>query len=463
MYFKQIQVTGLGCLSYVLGCPQAGTMIVVDPKRDIQDYLDISRDEGMRITHIIDTHVHADHVSGAHELASRTGAAICMHPDSPITFPFTPLPEGLILEAGNARLQVLYTPGHTPHAISLLVSDLARSEDPWLILTGDLLFVGDIGRPDLAGQEVLEEQVRNLYTSLFEKLGNLPDYLEVYPAHGAGSLCGKGMSPKINTSLGYERRHNPRLQYDSFESFAIATGNDFPVRPKSFTFIISTNKKGAPLLDRCPMERALSVADFENAMDQGAVIIDARESAAFGGAHIPGAFSIGFEKQLANWVGMVVPPEANILLVVHDRADYDAMRIELHRIGYDNILGYLSGGMQTWIYSGRPVERLEQVGATEFSQRIQAGNAPILLDVRTDPEWNQGHIEGAQHLAFTEILDSCCSLPTDEEIVVYCGSGYRSNMAGSFMKRHGYTNVKSLAGGILAWGRAGCSTVKNNN
>ncbi|WP_027183137.1 MBL fold metallo-hydrolase [Desulfovibrio inopinatus] len=462
MYFKQIQVSGLGCLSYVLGCPQAGSMIVVDPKRDIQDYLDISRDEGMRITYIIDTHVHADHVSGAHELANRTGAAICMHPQSPVDFAFTPLPEGHILEAGNARLKVLHTPGHTPHAISLLVSDLARAEEPWLILTGDLLFVGDIGRPDLAGKEVLEEQVKNLYSSLFDKLGSLPDYLEVYPAHGAGSLCGKGMSPKTNTSLGYERRHNPRLQYNSFQAFALATGNDFPVRPKSFTHIISTNKHGAPLLDRCPLERALSVTDFEAAMERGAVIIDARDGAAFGGAHIPGALNIGFEKQLANWVGMVVPPDADILLVVHDRPDYDAMRTELHRIGYDNILGYLSGGMQAWIYSGRTVDRLEQVGVTELSQRATDKTLPILLDVRTDPEWNNGFIAEAQHLPFTEILDNCCSLPTEEEIVVYCGSGYRSNMAGSFMKRHGYTNVKSLAGGILAWGRAGCPTVNHN-
>ncbi len=459
MYFKQIQVQGLGCFSYVLGCPAKGVMVVVDPKRDIDDYLDIAREEGMRITHVIDTHVHADHVSGAHELSGRTGAPICMHPDTPATFAFTPLPEGTVLEAGAARLTVLHTPGHTPHSLSLLVSDLARSEDPWLILTGDLLFVGDIGRPDLVGQAALDEQVRNLHNSLFVKLGALPDHLEVYPAHGAGSLCGKGMSPKPSTTLGYERRHNPRLQYATFEDFALAMSQDFPARPKSFSHIIATNAGGAPLLERCPLERALSVADFEARMASGAVVIDARASAAFGGCHIPGALNIGFEKQLANWVGMVVDPGADLLLVTEGRAAYEAMRTELHRIGYDNILGYLAGGMPTWIYSGRATARLEQVGALELAARLAKGDAPILLDVRTPAEWAAGHIAGARHLPLAEILQACCALPTDEEIVVYCGSGYRSNMAGSYMRNHGYANVTSLAGGVLAWARSGQALV----
>lgn len=454
MYFKQIQVNGLGCLSYVLGCPQAGEMIVVDPKRDIQDYLDIARDEGMRVTHIIDTHVHADHVSGAHELASRTGAPICMHPETPATFTFTPLPEGHTLTAGNAKLEVLHTPGHTPHSISLVVTDRARAEEPMMILTGDLLFVGDVGRPDLAGKEELQEQVHNLYTSLYEKLGKLPDYLEVYPAHGEGSLCGKGMSAKPHSTLGFERGHNPRLQYGSFDAFAEVMGADFPTRPKSFKYIISTNASGAPLLDRCPMERALTVADFEAAMERGATIIDTRDGAAFGGCHIPGAVNIGFEKQLANWVGMVIAPESELLLVVQDRQAYDAMRTELHRIGYDNIIGYLSGGMQTWIYAGKPVESLEQVSAHQLSQRLETGTPPVLLDVRTQAEWDGGHLEGATHMPFTEILDACCTLPTSEEVVVYCGTGYRSNIAGSYMSAHGYTNVKSLAGGMTAWAKA---------
>ncbi|GAB1410777.1 MBL fold metallo-hydrolase [Desulfovibrionales bacterium] len=455
MYFQQIQAHGLGCFSYVLGCPAKGEMIVVDPKRDIDDYLTIAREEGMRVTHIIDTHVHADHVSGAHELASRTGAPICMHPDTPATFPFTPLPEGTVLEAGAARLKVMYTPGHTPHSISILVSDLARSAEPWLILTGDVLFVGDVGRPDLVGEAVLDEQIANLYNSLFVKLGALPDHLEVFPAHGSGSLCGKGMSPKPNSTLGFERRHNPRLQYASFEEFSAAMHEEFPERPKSFTHIISTNARGAQLLDRCPLERALTVADFERHIAAGATIIDTRDGSAFGGCHIPGSLNIGFEKQLANWVGTVVAPDANILLVVHSRNDYDAMCIELHRIGYDNILGYLAGGIQAWIFAGRDVDRLEQISAPELAQRLNSAARPTVLDVRTPAEWNNGHLPGAHHMPFKEILAACCTLPIEDEVVVYCGTGYRSNMAGSYMKRHGYGHVKCLAGGTLAWARGG--------
>ncbi|MGI6657588.1 MAG: MBL fold metallo-hydrolase [Desulfobulbus sp.] len=455
MYFKQIQVQGLGCFSYILGCPAKGEMIVVDPKRDIDDYLTVAREEGMRITHIIDTHVHADHVSGAHELAARTGAPICMHPDTPAQFAFTPLPEGTVLEAGAARLRVLHTPGHTPHSISLLVSDLLRSPDPWMILTGDLLFVGDIGRPDLVGEDVLEEQVQNLYTSLFVKLAALPDHLEVYPSHGSGSLCGKGMSPKPSSTLGYERRHNPSLQHASFESFSAAMGRDFPERPKSFTHIISTNAHGAQLLERCPLEQALSVEDFDRFMTEGATVIDTRNGAAFGGAHIPGSLNIGFEKQLANWVGTVVAPDARILLVVDGRDDFVAMRTELHRIGYDNIIGYLAGGIQSWIFSGRQVDRLEQISAPELKRRIADGSAPILLDVRTVAEWDQGRIAGSHHLPLTDILASCCSLPTDTEIVVCCGTGYRSNMAGSFLMNSGYDKVACLAGGTLSWMRGG--------
>ena len=450
MFFQQIQVPGLGCFSYILGCPAAGEMVVVDPKRDVGDYLEISRREGMRITRIIDTHLHADHVSGAHELAARTGAPICMHPKSPVHFPFTPLEEGTVIQAGAARLEILHTPGHTPHSISILVADLVRSPEPWMILTGDLLFVGDIGRPDLVGEAVLEEQIANLYHSLFVKLGALPDHLEVYPAHGSGSLCGKGMSPKPSSTLGYERRHNPRLQFASREDFAAAMGHDFPLRPKSFSHIIATNSQGAPLLDRCPMEGALTVEEFQRHLDAGGTVIDVRDGVAFGGGHIPGALNIGFEKQLANWVGMVVEPTAQILLVVASREDFTAMRTELARIGYDAVLGYLAGGMNAWIAAAKPVYRLEQISVHE----LKASSPALLIDVRTPQEWASGHIPGASHLPLSDILAACCTLPAEEEVVVYCGTGYRSNIAGSYMATHGYTNVKSLAGGMQAWIRS---------
>ncbi|SKA76367.1 MBL fold metallo-hydrolase [Desulfobaculum bizertense] len=462
MYFKQIVVPGMGCFSYVIGCPAAGAMAVVDPKRDIQDYLDISRREGMKITHIIETHVHADHVSGNQELKSRTGATIYMEKDSPVSFPFEPLKEGDRLEIGAARMDILETPGHTPNSLSVLVSDLMRSEEPWLILTGDVLFVGDIGRPDLVGPDVIDQQVRNQWQSLYVKFGQLPDHLEVFPAHGQGSLCGKGMSSKGNSTLGYERAANPMLQFSNFEDFHAAMTQTFPVRPKSFTHIIQSNMHGAPLLERCPMDLALNPDQFEAAMERGAVVIDTRGAASFGGTHIPGSINIGFEPAMANWVGMVVEPDADIILVVDGPERYAEMQTILHRIGYDRIYGWLAGGMSGWVMSGRPVERLPQYSSRELAEELVGGGLPQIIDVRTDAEWKQGYIPGSTHVALTDLLaEGVPGLKADEPALVLCGSGYRSNIAASHLQHAGFPKVSSLAGGLVAWQRAGNSVMKD--
>jgi glyoxylase-like metal-dependent hydrolase (beta-lactamase superfamily II)/rhodanese-related sulfurtransferase len=455
MYFNQIAVPGLGCLSYVIGCPLAKAMAVVDPKRDVQDYLTIAREEGMQITHVINTHVHADHVSGDQELRLATGADIYIHESAPVEYRHGDLKERDVFEIGAAKIEVLHTPGHTPNAISLLVTDRSRSEEPQMILTGDLLFVGDIGRPDLPGAEILDQQVQNLYNSLYVKLAGYPDHLEVFPAHGEGSLCGRGMSAKKSSTLGYERRANPMLRFPSFDAFKADVMSAFPVRPKSFSHIIQTNLKGAATLDACPIDKNLTPQQFEEMVANGATIIDARDSAAFGGFHIPGSINIGFEKQLANWVGMVVDPTAEILLVVDDQADYDRMVTELHRIGYDLIFGYLSGGIMAWLMSGRAVAQLEQTSPHQLAARLENGG-PRIIDVRTPAEWNRGRIEQAEHLSLSEILVG--RLPQaekDEELVLQCGSGYRSNIAASILRQAGYAHVKSLAGGVFAWSNAG--------
>lgn len=460
MYFKQITVPGMGCFSYAIGCPMAQAMVVVDPKRDVQDYLDISRDEGMKITYIIDTHVHADHVSGSQELRSYTRAKIGMHESTGVEFEYEHLKDGDIIEVGNARLEVLHTPGHTPNGLSLLVTDKSRSWEPWMILTGDLLFVGDIGRPDLAGEEILGEQVRNLYDSLYKKLAAYPDHLEVFPAHGMGSLCGRGMSFKTSSTLGFERRNNPMLQFKSFDEFKKEMTREFPARPKSFSHIIQTNKLGAPLLERCPLDQAMSADYFEERMKQGAIVIDTRDTAAFGGFHIPGSLNIGFEKQLANWMGMVVEPTSDLLLVVTDRERYDAMCVELHRIGYDNIYGYLSGGISSWLFSGRPVEKLDQLSVQDVKNKLDAGAIKHLVDVRTRAEWNNGHIRNAVHAPLAEILDKGLNVPKGDEVIVHCGTGYRANIVASYLKQSGYSQVYSLAGGTFAWSHAGYELVK---
>ncbi|WP_320169603.1 rhodanese-like domain-containing protein [Maridesulfovibrio sp.] len=455
MYFKQLTTEGLGCYSYVIGCPGAGEMVIVDPRRDVQEYLDISREEGMKITKVINTHVHADHVGGEQELRSITGAELMIHENAAVGYEHTPIKEGDTLVAGNAKLDFIYTPGHTPNAISILVTDLARGADPWMILTGDLLFVGDIGRPDLPGDEILDEQVENLYNSLYVKLGKLPDYLEVFPAHGQGSLCGKGMSAKPSSTLGYERRYNPMLRFDTFEAFREKVMESFPSRPKSFTHIINTNFKGAPLLERCPLDRAMNPEKFKQMIENGCTVIDVRDAAGFGGFHIPGSINIGLEKQLANWVGMAVEPDADLLLVVNSKEDYDKMCTQLHRIGYDKIFGYLHGGISAWLLAGYPVESLAQKSAAELHEAIAEGREFTLLDVRTPAEWNNGHIRGAIHKPFAQVLDEGIDVDKDSPVLVMCGSGYRSNIAGSALQSSGYTQVCSLAGGATAWARSG--------
>jgi glyoxylase-like metal-dependent hydrolase (beta-lactamase superfamily II)/rhodanese-related sulfurtransferase len=455
MYFNQIAVPGLGCLSYVIGCPKAKAMAVIDPKRDIQDYLNIAREEGMQITHVFNTHVHADHVSGDQELRAAADADIYIHESAPVEYPHKDLKEGDVFEIGSAKIEVLHTPGHTPNAISLLVTDTLRCEEPQMLLTGDLLFVGDIGRPDLPGEEILDEQVENLFNSLYVKLADYPDHLEIFPAHGEGSLCGRGMSAKKSSTLGYERRANPMLQFPSYDEFKADVLSAFPLRPKSFSHIIATNLKGAATLDACPMDKNLTPRQFEDMVEDGAVIIDARDSAAFGGFHIPGSINIGFEKQLANWVGMVVDPKAEIVLVVDDQANYDRMVTELHRIGYDLIFGYLSGGIMTWLMSGRAIEQLEQISPQQLAARLKKDGIRV-IDVRTPAEWDNGRIPQAEHFPLSDILaDRLPKAEKHEELVLQCGSGYRSNIAASLLHQAGFSRVKSLAGGAFAWSNAG--------
>ena len=459
MFFKQFAVPGMGCLSYLIGCPQAGVACVVDPKRDVQDYIELARENNLKITHIFETHVHADHVSGNMELKSRTGAVICLGEGTPATFDFIPLAEDDIYDFGSVRLKVLSTPGHTPNSISLLVTDRTRNERPWMVLTGDCLFVGDVGRPDLAGKELIHEQAENLYDSLFNKLAKLPEGIEVFPAHGEGSLCGKGMSSKSSSTIGFEKESNPIFKL-SKKDFLLSMTKSFPDRPKSFSHIIETNRTGVPFLERCPIIRDLSPAQVKAQLDQGAVLLDTRDTASFGGVHIPGSINIGFAKQTANWIGMVIEPDADLILVVTDEGAYNDMLVELHRIGYDRVIGYLYGGITSWQEAGYPIDQLWQISASRLHEKLSSGESQYFFDVRTDLEWQDEHIKKARHLPLNTLLKEVPDLPKDEEIIVTCGMGYRGNIAASFLQNHGFAHVHSLAGGIKAWRNSGYELIK---
>ncbi len=454
MFFKQFIAEGMGCLSYLIGCPQAKVACVVDPKRDVQDYIDAAHKYGMKITHVFETHVHADHISGNMEIQSRTGADIYFLEGTPVKFGHKEVKEGDIIELGMAKLEFVKTPGHTPYSMSVLVTDKTRGNDPWLVLTGDCMFVGDVGRPDLAGEEILDEQVKNLYDALHHKLGTLPDSMEIFPAHGEGSLCGRGMSSKTSSTIGFEKLNNPalKLQWDDFEKEFKA---NFPERPKSFSHIIATNAAGPPLLERCPVARDLSPEQIQRDMERGVIILDARDTAAFGGVHIPGSINIGLASQTANWIGMVIDPESMLVLVVPDEHAYDSMCTHLHRIGYDNIIGYLAGGIASWQEMGLPIDRLNQISAAELREKLVKNDYGYFFDVRTPAEWESGHIQKAEHFPLTKLLKSPPDITKDEEVIVACGVGYRGNIAASFLQKNGFTHVHSLAGGMKAWINAG--------
>ncbi len=451
MYFQQIITPGLGCLSYILGCPGAGVMAVVDPKRDIDDYLKVAKEQGMRITHVFDTHVHADHISGAQELRRATGADIYIHESAPVNYEVIKIAHNDQFRLGNAHLRVLHTPGHTPNSISLLVTDQARSNAPQMILTGDLLFVGDTGRPDLPGEEILNEQIRNLFDSLHKTLGELPDYLEVYPAHGQGSLCGRGMSAKPSSTLGYERIANPRLQLKEFTAFSKDIMSHLPLRPQSFSHIIATNMNGAPLLDLCNLsDWSLGPAEVDKLRAEGAVVLDMRNPLCFATAHIPGSINVDAEQaQAVNWVGTAIAPGSKLVLVLHNKEEFPARLMELRRIGYDDVCGYLEGGLQQWIAAGKDIGSTVHISACTLEQRLKDPKPFMIVDVRTPREYEEFHLPNSVHMPFDKLLsDSACYTDPEMERIVVCQTGYRASIAASLLLARGCKNVRILAGGM---------------
>ena len=454
MFFKQITTAGLGCFSYAIGCPLAGTMAIIDPRRDIGIYLQTAEDNGMKITHIFETHVHADHISVANDLRTATGAEIYIHESAPINYPARRLVDGNEFKLGEVAFRVLHTPGHTPNSVSLLCFDQARSDEPEMILTGDLLFVGDIGRPDLPGEDILNEQVENLYNSLYELLDTLPDYLEVYPAHGQGSLCGKGMSDKPYSTLGYERLANSMLSFPNFDEFKHAILSNLPMRPQSFGMIIKANLDG---LSSAKVKKlagcSLSPIEAESYISSGAVALDLRDAKSFAKAHIPGSINVELsDSSTLNWVGVAVPPGALLLLILPDGRSFEEVETDLRRIGCDNIAGCMNGGMEAWIDSGFETRSLAYLSATELRERLADADPPVLIDVRSVEEFRNRSIRGSINITFDKITGGeGCPVDPDMDAVIICLSGFRSSIAASLLLAKGCKNVSVLTGGLNAW------------
>lgn len=458
MYFKQLVKEDLGCASYIVGCLNAGVCAVIDPRLDmVDDILEIAGARGLKVAAVIETHNHADHISGHGEIARRTGADIYVHEQAGVAYPHKTLKDGDELQFGVARLKVIHTPGHRPEHISLAVSDTSRGDDPWLVLTGDSLFIGDVARPDLAVPGA--EGASVLYDSLFNRLLTLDDGVEVYPAHVAGSLCGRGMNPKTSSTIGFERKHNPAVAPRSREEFILEMNENLPQRPPNMYNIVERNRGDYTHLEAPLVPRPLAPQAFQREMQSGALVLDTRSPHNFAEGHIPGALHVYLHgSAFGTRVGFIASPASRLLLVVKDERDLRDAVAQLAVVGYDQVAGYLNGGMESWQEAGLPVQTLAQITPEKLHASLD--NLKV-LDVRDQDEWDEGHITDALHIPYYLIEQrlteghSEIDRYIDQPLAVTCASGQRSTIACSILQRHGFRQLLNLVGGMDAWKKAG--------
>ncbi|MFL5732755.1 MAG: rhodanese-like domain-containing protein [Chloroflexia bacterium] len=451
MYFKQFLRDDLGCASYLIGDTDAGECVVVDPQWDVSEYLELADHKGLRIRYVIETHNHADHVSGHGKLAQQ-GAEVAVYETAGVDYPHRPLKDGEQLDVGNVRLEVIHTPGHRPEHIALAITDTSRAPEPWLVLTGDALFVGDVGRPDLAVEP--GEGASQLYNSLTSRLLKLQDGVEIYPAHVSGSLCGKSMSPKGSSTVGFERRYNHPLQAHNQAEFVKEVTSDLPPQPPHFGDIVAKNR--GPFLTSDPQLHALTADELDAMRKDGAIVLDTRSPEAFGGGHIPGALNVDLNGgQFASQAAWLLAPDTPVVLVLESHEDLHSAVASLISTGQDLIVGHLLGGMRAWDSSGRPLETVRQMPTSELHERLQAGDKSfIVLDVREESEWKEGHIPGVMHLPFHQLAKHLDDLPSNKPVATICGGGVRSSIAASILQSQGFEPV-NVVGGMDVWKSAG--------
>lgn len=450
---------GIALVSYVVADDEQRSGLLIDPSRDIEQYLDYAAARELTFAGVLETHVHADFASGAVEFAHRTGVPIYASSLGQSDFQHVPVEDGQRIGFGEAELRALFTPGHTPEHMSYLLFEQADDARPAAMFSGDLLFVGEVGRPDLLGPKETETLTRRLYESLFHRLPGLPAGLIVYPGHGAGSSCGRSIGDAPYTTLAQERLTNYALQPRSFEEFRHVILDDIPPAPNYYPVMKWLNKVGPPLLESLRPGEALDVERFAEAISRGGVIIDTRVNVDFARAHIPGSISIGLGPNFAPWSGWLAPYEQSILLVVDSEDQYGVARDKLRLIGLDTVAGYLTGGLPAWESSGRATKSIEAIGVNDLHVRLERGADLQLLDVRSNDEWNMGHIDGAEHqFAGTFINDADAYVSADDPIALICGSGYRSSVVASLLSSRTRRDVINVLGGMEAWQAAGYPT-----
>lgn len=455
MYFEQFYLGCLAHASYMAG--SVGVAAVIDPQRDVEIYLEEARKNGLRIEHVIETHLHADFVSGHRELAARTGAKIYVGARAGAQFPHVAVAEGDEIRFGQCRLRFLETPGHTVESLSVVVTDLDRSAEPFGVLTGDTLFIGDVGRPDLSPGHTPQQLAGLLYDSLHQKLLTLPDHVRVYPAHGAGSLCGRQISAERCSTIGEQRVRNYALRAGSRDEFIRLITEALPERPAYFARDAEINRAGAASLAEMPPMAELDAEAMRALQRAGAIVLDTRPDVQFGAGHVPGSVNIPLSGQFASWAGALVGLESDLLLVAENPDRAAESRMRLARVGIERVAGCLAGGIEAW--PREDLAQLPQISVQQLEHLLREEGGWQVADVRRPGEWEEGHIEGAVLAPLSSLLSQAAEmmdkLDRTRPVAVHCKGGYRSAIACSLLQRAGFRQVSNVTGGFDAWKAAG--------
>ena len=458
MFFRQVLHEDLGCASYVVA--DGGRAAVIDPKWEIEDYLELAEEQGFEIKHVLETHNHADHVSGHGRLAAATGATIHVSRDAGVEYEHEPLGPGDSVEVGRTRIVAVATPGHRPEHLAFLVEDRSRADAPWALVSGDSLFVGDVARPDLAIQP--EEGARGLFESLRD-LDDLGDFVELWPGHIGGSLCGgAGMSEKPVSTLGFERRFNPLLRFEEEDEFVRALTSELAPQPPNFARIVELNR--GPLLEHAAAVDALSAARAHELLEAGAVLLDGRDPREYDAAHAPGSINVTIARAaVGTRAAWVVPPEAPVVVLAASDADAPKMVRMLEAVGFSDLRGYVTGGIAAWRDARLPVEVTEAIDVEELARRLREDEV-TLLDVRDQDEWDRGHAPGSVHVAYHELRDGVPEevRAANRRLAVACTVGNRSSIAASLLRRAGIHDLVHVAdGSVTALPKHGIELVRN--
>ncbi|MFP5379488.1 MAG: MBL fold metallo-hydrolase [Vicinamibacteria bacterium] len=469
MIVKRFYDDRLAQASYLIGCGREGAALVIDPTRDVEQYLRAADAEGVTITHVTETHIHADFVSGARELAQRTGAALYLSDEGDAAWKYAYAADaGAVLvkggdtfRVGNIRIDVVHTPGHTPEHVSFLITDTAAADEPIAIVTGDFVFVGDVGRPDLLERAAkfegtMEQAARELFRSL-QRFKQYPDWLQIWPGHGAGSACGKGLSAIPHSTVGYERRFNWAFACQDEDAFVKTVLAGQPEAPKYFAEMKRINKEGPRVLHGGVRPERLPLPRLTKALDTDAVVVDTRRAAEFAAAHVPGTLNIPLNTSFTTWAGWLLPYDRDLYLIVDDdngQAIDDAVRA-LASIGLDRVVGYFDRAiLDEWSASGRQLDAVPQMSADALAEHLRRRDVAV-VDVRGHAEWEAGHLPDVPNIPLGYLTERLPEIPTDTPVVVHCQSGARSAIAASLLRAHGRRNVINLSGGFAGWQKMG--------